>query len=408
MDAFPRRAFLKGSMLLTAASMASAEPQSVSRMHVVVVGAGAFGGWTALHLLRKGARVTLLDAWGPGNSRASSGGETRVIRAVYGPNHTYVKWTKRSLQLWRENENAWGRQYLFPTGVLWLVHENDEYETPALPLLEQEGLAHEKLTATEAAKRYPQTNFDGIRWALLEKDAGYLLARQACLAVMRAFVKEGGEYRTASAQRGPVASGRMEAVVTQDGSSIKADHFVFCCGPWLGKIFPEFHTNWIQPTRQEVFFFGLPAGNTSFSDSEMPVWIDHGSRLIYGIPGNEYRGFKIADDTHGSAFDPTGGERVVAPESVEAMRRFIAMRFPGMKDAPLVETRVCQYENSPDGHFIIDRHPETSNIWIAGGGSGHGYKHGPALGEYVASLVYDGASRDPFFQLSRFDQKKES
>jgi glycine/D-amino acid oxidase-like deaminating enzyme len=105
------------------------------RRHVLVVGAGAFGGWTAGSLLRLGARVTLVDAWGPGNSRASSGGETRVIRATYGPDRPYVTMVARAFQLWREHEQRWQRRLLYPVGVLWMVGGDDAYERASLPLM---------------------------------------------------------------------------------------------------------------------------------------------------------------------------------------------------------------------------------------------------------------------------------
>ncbi len=198
----------------------------------------------------------------------------------------------------------------------------------------------------------------------------------------------------------------MEADWTQirlaNGDALEADAYVFACGPWLSEIFPEIEGGkLIQPTRQEVFFFGPPAGDERFSEKKMPVWIDHGERLIYGVPGNERRGFKVADDTRGEPFHPTTTERVITPEKLEAARRFLAMRFPDLKNAPLVESRVCQYENSPDQHFIVDRHPDLQNVWIVGGGSGHGFKHGPAMGEYVAEVVLEKQQPDPFFQLSR-------
>jgi sarcosine oxidase len=134
----------------------------------------------------------------------------------------------------------------------------------------------------------------------------------------------------------------------------------------------------------------------------MPVWIDHGERLIYGVPGNERRGFKVADDSRGPDVDPTTMERVITPEQLNAIRKFVAFRFPALKDAPLVESRVCQYENSKDQHFVIDRHPELQNVWIVGGGSGHGFKHGPAVGEYTAGLILEKQKINPFFQLKRF------
>ncbi|HSP05822.1 MAG TPA: FAD-dependent oxidoreductase [Acidobacteriota bacterium] len=376
------------------------------RMHVAVVGAGAFGGWTALQLLRKGARVTLLDAWGPGNSRASSGGETRILRAVYGQSRIYVKWAARSLKLWQENQERWHQKVFFPIGVLWFVQEKDDFETSSLPFLDAEGLRYEKLTVHQASKQYPQIDFQGVRWVLHEKDAGYLLAGRSCQAVLQSFLSEGGEYRTAQASPGAIASGRMESIELQDGSKLNADQYVFACGPWLGKLFPDLHENLIRPTRQEVFFLGVPAGDTRFTDAALPVWVDHRPSLVYGIPGNEYRGFKIADDARGEVLDPTSDQRLVSKEGLEAMRKFLARRFPRMKDAPLVESRVCQYEDTPDGHFVIDRHPEAGNVWIVGGGSGHGFKHGPVLGEYTASLIHDAAPIDPFFKLSRFSKKE--
>jgi len=158
----------------------------------------------------------------------------------------------------------------------------------------------------------------------------------------------------------------------------------------------------VKPTRQEVFFFGTPSGDRRFTEEALPVWADHGARFMYGIPGNEWRGFKVADDTRGPLFDPTNGERTPTPAALQIARDYIAYRFPGLKGAPLLESRVCQYEQSPDEHFIIDRHPEAANAWLVGGGSGHGFKHGPAVGELVARLVLSGAAPDEQFRLSRF------
>jgi len=155
-------------------------------------------------------------------------------------------------------------------------------------------------------------------------------------------------------------------------------------------------------TKQEVFFFGTPAGNPSYNEGNLPVWGDHSGHFMYGIPGNQARGFKLADDTRGPRFDPTSGERLVSEESLAQVRLYLAHRFPGMKDAPVLETRVCQYENTTDNNFIIDRHPANANVWIVGGGSGHGFKHGPALGEMVSKLVLGDESADPLYRLARF------
>lgn len=371
-------------------------------LRVAVVGAGAFGGWTALHLRRRGVTVTLFDAWGPGNSRASSGGETRVIRATYGPDRIYVDLAVRSLALWRENEERWGRRLLRRTGVLWMAGEDDTYERASLPHLKKAGVAVEEMSRGDAARRWPQVNFEGVHRVLFEKDGGYLLARQSCREVVDRFVAAGGVYRPVAAVPEPPRSGTMRRLNLSDGSTQEADAFVFACGPWLAAVFPDLLGRRIEPSRQEVHYFGTPPGDRRFSDDRFPVWIDNGARLFYGIPGNEHRGFKIADDTRGPAFDPTSGDRTPTRAGIRAARAYLAWRFPGLKDAPLLESRVCQYENSPDGHFIVDRHPGARNVWIAGGGSGHGFKHGPALGERLARLVMHEADVDPFFALSRF------
>src|SRR5205807_1680421 len=160
----------------------------------------------------------------------------------------------------------------------------------------------------------------------------------------------------------------------RDGSTLAGDVYVFACGPWLGKLFPEVIGDRVRATRQEVFFFGTPPGDARFTEEALPVWADHANHFMYGIPGNEWRGFKVADDARGPAFDPTAGERVPSPEALRSARDYLAYRFPGLKDAPLVEARVCQYENSPDEHFIVDRHPRADHVWLVGGGSGHGFK----------------------------------
>ena len=252
-------------------------------------------------------------------------------------------------------------------------------------------------------KRWPQINFEGIQWGIFEPECGYLDARASCQAVVDAFVAAGGKYRQAAvAGRWTWRVRRCAALALSDGSRLKADGYVFACGPWLGKLFPQAVGDLVQATKQDIFFFGTPAGDDRFSDAHLPVWGDHRGRFRYGIPGSGRRGFKIADDTRGPAFDPTNGERVVSQETLKDIREYVGFRFPALKDAPLVETRVCQYEQTPDGHFIMDRHPAIENVWLLGGGSGHGFKHGPAVGEMMAELVLKDREADAILRLARF------
>jgi glycine/D-amino acid oxidase-like deaminating enzyme len=344
--------------------------------------------------------VTLLDAWGPGNSRASSGGETRVIRATYGPDRPYVELVARALDLWREHERRWQRRLLYPIGVLWMVGENDAYERAALPILRSLGLEVEELDAATASRRYPQITFDDVRWALFEPRAGYLAARLACEAVLDAFLAEGGEFRQtwATVEWG---AGEVAGLTTSEGHTLTAERYVLACGPWLRTVAPGTVGRHILPTRQEVLYFGTPAGDRSYGEDRLPAWIDNGVQLYYGIPGNRWRGFKLANDARGPEFDPTDGDRTPTPDVVNAARAYLARRFPALRHAPLLEARVCQYENSPDGHYIIDRHPDALNAWVVGGGSGHGFKMGPALGELVAGLVLEDGAAPPLFRLDR-------
>ena len=379
-----------------------------SNPHVAVIGAGAFGGWTALHLRENGARVTLLDAWGPGNSRSSSGGETRIMRCSYGSDRIYTEMAARALKLWDKYQRRWQRQFLHRSGVLWMASgRDDSFERGSIQRLRASKIKFQELSCARMKKLWPQINFDGIEWGIFEPESGYLDARASCRAVVDAFVGEDGTYRQAAALSEDLETAPLRGVALSDGSRVKADIYVFACGPWLGKLFPATIGNLVQPTKQDILFFGTPPGDDRFTDAHLPVWGDHRGSFHYGIPGSGRRGFKIADDTRGPAFDPTNGERVVSQETLKDIREYVAFRFPALKNAPLLETRVCQYEQTPDGNFIIDCHPNMENVWLLGGGSGHGFKHGPALGEMMAELILKEREADPIFRLERFNPKQQ-
>ncbi|MBP6820289.1 MAG: FAD-dependent oxidoreductase [Acidobacteria bacterium] len=367
---------------------------------IAVIGAGVFGSWTA-HWLQQaaGMKVALIDAYGVAHSRASSGGESRIIRMGYGDDEIYTRWSNRSLGLWQQLFAKAGRPELFqPTGVLWMARENDPYTMATLTTLQNVGVKFEELRRDDLKRRYPQIKFDDVNWAIYEPDSGALLARRAIQTVAEEFVIQGGDVLIEGVTM-PVGSGRLGFVKTVSGEEIKAGIFVFACGPWLPKLFPNLLSSRIYPTRQEVFFFGLQAGDKQFAAPQMPTWIDFGAGF-YGLPDLENRGFKIALDRHGSNIDPDTVERMTTPEVLAEVRKFLAERFPALKQAPLIESRVCQYENTSDGNFLIDRHPDFDNVWLVGGGSGHGFKHGPALGEYVSTKIIKGGEIEQRFSLA--------
>ncbi|MDX6446331.1 MAG: hypothetical protein QOH71_3405 [Blastocatellia bacterium] len=360
---------------------------------VAVVGAGVFGAWTAYQLQRSGMRVVLIDAHGPGNSRSSSGGESRIIRMGYGADEIYTLSAQRALQLWQELFARIDQRLFLRTGVLWLAHEDDPYPVRTAETLQRIGILCEKLTTAEVLDRYPQIGLEGISWALLEPDSGVLLARRAVQGVTFAAIKTGVEYLQAevsgpfvSPANHPPGKSRLDQIVTATGQSISAAHYVFACGPWLPKMFPDLLADRIHSTRQEVFFFGTPAGDPRFTSPALPTWIDFKDEA-YGLPNLEGRGLKIAIDRHGPPFDPDSGDRLVTSEGLAEARQMLARRLPDLKDVPVTETRVCQYENTSNGDFLIDLHPQFENVWLVGGGSGHGFKHGPVVGEYVAARI---------------------
>ena len=378
-----------------------------SSYDVVVVGAGVFGSWTAWHLAKRKLKVLVLDAYGAAHARASSGGETRIIRMSYAADEIYTRWSQRSLVQWKELSAACGQPLFQQTGVLWLEGADDLRLRESQATLERCGIPHEVMDNAELTKRYPQVNFDDVSRGLLEPESGVLLARRAVQSMMEESKQENVEFLIAQAVT-PDGSGTISKLATSRCGAFSAGHFVFACGPWLGKVFPELLGQRIFPTRQEVFFFGSPPGDPRFAPPELPTWLFNNDE-VYGMPDIESRGLKMARDAHGKRVDPDTQSRIVSAEGAEWARKYVARRFPALKDAPIVETRVCQYENTSNGDFLIDRHPEMPNVWLAGGGSGHGFKHGPALGEYLASQICGEGKAEPRFSLaSKATQQKRA
>src|SRR6202142_1171859 len=273
-----------------------------TKFDVVVVGAGVFGSWTANFLQRAGRRVLLLDDYSPRNSRASSGGESRIIRMGYGADEIYTRWSMRSLPLWLELQERIGATIFHRTGVLWLAPSGNEYLLQTLSTYEKTGVVFERLSAADIARKYPQIAVGSDVFGALEPNSGSLMARRAVEHVAADAVKRGAEYRAELVET-PSGRGRLESVRTRNGENFSADSYVFACGSWLPKVFPALLGDLIFPTRQEVFFFGLPPGDLRFSPPALPTFIDHISEF-YGMPDLEGRGIKVASDDHGPRVDP--------------------------------------------------------------------------------------------------------
>jgi sarcosine oxidase len=369
-------------------------------MSIVIVGAGVFGVWAAHHFLQSGASVTLVDAYGPASSRASSGDESRIIRCGYGPDEIYSRWARTSLEQWRKmfERLAPGSAPLFHAcGVLWLAGA-DAYTSATFETLARCGFPVERLGSTDLRTRFPHISADDLAIGLFEPDCGVLMARRAVQAIAADL-----QSRGARCVRGrvlmPEAEGRLRCVRTADGREIAGDIFVFACGPWLPGVFPRLLGSRIRPTRQVVVYFGASPGDARFGPARTPAWVDFAAG-IYGVPDLEHRGVKVGLDRHGPPFDPDCGDRIADAGSIDTAREWLARRMPALANAPVTESRVCQYENTDTGDFLIDRHPDLENVWIAGGGSGHGFKHGPAVGQYIAGLVQGTIQPEPRFALA--------
>jgi glycine/D-amino acid oxidase-like deaminating enzyme len=371
-------------------------------MQAVVVGGGVFGAWTAHHLNAAGASVTLVDGYGPGNSRSSSGDETRILRCGYGPDRIYSDLARRSLVQWRALDTRLGaaaEPLWHSCGVLWIAAGHDPYTAVTRATLEQGSFGVQVLDNGVLRHEFPQVNPDGIEVALLEPDAGVLAARRAVRALAADLERRGVRVLRAHAAS-PSASGTLREVHLDDGSTVTGDLFVFACGAWLPQVFRQLLGGRIRPTRQVVVYFGTSAGDRRFGPDRMPAWIDFPAG-IYGTPDIDGRGVKVGLDDHGPAIDPDRDDRVADDASVQKARDWLARRLPALTGAPVNETRVCQYENTATGDFLIDRHPDCSNVWIVGGGSGHGFKHGPAVGEMAARLALTGEPAHPRFAFGQ-------
>ena len=367
---------------------------------VVVVGAGVFGSWTAHHLQKAGHRVTLVDAWGASHSRASSGGESRLTRAGYGRDAIYTRFASESLPQWQALSAISGLPILVPCGVVFFSEKEDDYFRGSIAVHEQLGLPIERMDRAALQRRFPMIDFDGIEVGLFEPRFGALMARRSVQSLVDRFVKAGGEDRLGAAA--PVqGKGSLEAVRLQSGESLTADRFVFALGPWLPKIFPDVLGKKIFATRQEVFYFAKPAGDARYSPAAMPGWADfNAGDIFYGFPDLENRGVKFAHDQHGALIDPDTQDRRPTQKALDEVVAFRDRRFPGLRGAPMIGAEVCQYENSSNGDFLIDFHPSLSNLLLVGGGSGHGFKHGPEVGRYAAARLFGATKEEPRFSLA--------
>ena len=384
---------------LAPAVLRAARPGSAA--HVAVIGAGVFGAWTAEHLRREGHRVTLVDMAGPANSRASSGGESRMTRGGYGKDEIYTRMAFASLPEWKALSATSGLPIFIPHGVLFFSSQPGEYFSGSIAIHQQLGLPLEQMEGAQLRRRFPMIDFSGVVIGLYEAQFGGLMARRAVQTLVKNFADSGGTYRQEAARIVQQKPGPLSAIQLS-GGALEADAFVFALGPWLRKYFPDLLGNRIFATRQEIFYFAPPKGDARFLPGAMPGWADfNDGDMFYGFPDLEGRGVKFAHDRHGAYVDPDTQSREPTRAALDEVIAFRDRRFPLLRGAPVTGAEVCQYENSSNGDFLIDRHPAMPNVVLVGGGSGHGFKHGPEVGRIAAQLVSGGgAQSEPRFSLA--------
>ena len=345
------------------------------------------GAWTALWLRRRGHEVTLVDRFGPGNRLGSSGDESRISRSSHGADAHYPRWQRRSLDQWRDLERAAGMQLFEQSGVVWLASEGETFEAESLRVLGDLGIPVERWSHDDFARRVPQMNADGVPWALYEPEGGALAARIAVEATVNRLAVEGGEVIVGRV-KGPIAEDEasLRQVSLEDGRTLEADAFVLACGPWLPDLLPRTLGDLITPHRQDVMHFAMPRDGRDYGPGALPVWIDFAGSF-YGFPSLNGQSLKACPDWLGPIERCDESERACADASIDAARQVLRRRFPALADQPVVRTWTCFYEVTPDANFVLDRHPGLGDTWVAGGGTGHGFKHGPAIGEYLSALV---------------------
>jgi glycine/D-amino acid oxidase-like deaminating enzyme len=333
-------------------------------VEALVVGSGVTGAAIARALARRGIGMTLAEQYAAGTVRSASGGDTRLLRAAHGDEDWYTRLAWRARSQWLELQEETGTRIWEPVGLAWFARRADGFEARSRDSLARAGIPHDWVAADAARDLFPSVATDDLHGVLVEPDAGVLHARRATQLLAEEAERLGAR--------------RLAARVEPD-PDLAADIVVWACGAWLPKLFPELVD--VRVERRDVFFLG---GDASWAGT--PGWVDYDGGF-YGHGDVGGLGIKVAPDFPSGEVDPDTLDRIPLAAREQEARDYAGRRFPALAAAPVVGSRVCQYDLSPDTHFLIDRHPEHDGWWLVGGGSGHGFKHGPALAEYVADCI---------------------
>ncbi|HEY2603174.1 MAG TPA: FAD-dependent oxidoreductase [Thermoleophilaceae bacterium] len=354
----------------------------------LVIGAGVFGAALADRLAGDGWQVTLVDRDEPGGERAESGGESRLLRYSHGSDAWYTRSAWRARELWRELERDCGAELFVEAGLVWFARRDDGWEAESERVLRAEGIPVELIACEDAAALFPSLHTDDLVHVLHEPAAGILRAREATRALVRRATERGAAVERTEARPDGAA------VLLGDGRRLEADRVVWACGAWLAALFPGLVE--LRVTQQDLFFFDAPPGWTT---PPLPGFVDYDDSA-YGLGALDGNGLKLGPDVDGPPLDPDSWPRAPRPEHERRAREHLRLRFPALADVPVKAHSACQYSLTADTHFIAAPHPEHGKrVWLYGGGSGHGFKHGPALAERMAAWLTGDEQPEPRFAL---------
>ncbi len=397
---------------------------------IVVIGAGGWGAFTALNLIQKGHKVTLVDAYGPGNARSTSGDETRGVRSSYGDRpgeqgETWTLWARESMKLWTAFDDEWGKHFrlnLFHvTGDLIMRTEWDNFQLRTKVWWDKHKIPYEVLNPADVRKAFPVISMDDITAVLYEPDAGIVRARRAAQAAASAFETLGGKIVIGRATPGKMSGGKLDEINLDTGQTLRADTFVWAVGPWMGKTFPDILAKKTRVPIGYVVYFATPVNDQRFTFPNLPSYNFPGVTGWAALPVDN-RGFRVrgAERAPGAPAGPPGttpaggggrgqqqqpavplaqqdpdtSDRWADQTRIDGSRRFIDHRFPALKGAPVSQTHACHYESTSSGDYIVDIHPAMSNCWIVAGGNSEGFKMCPKIGAYASSRIL-GVEGDP-------------
>lgn len=375
---------------------------------VIVVGVGAMGSSACFQLARRGARVLGLEQFDIPHALGSSHGASRMIRLAYYEHADYVPLLRRAYELWDELEAISGQKLFYRTGGLYMGPPDGEIVGGAARSAREHQLPHELLDQKEIGRRFPPFQIPDDWVGLFEPEAGFLTPERVISAYAQAALNNRAELhgRETVVQWSADSHGVR---VRTDRAEYRAAHLIFCSGPWSGKLLRDLGVE-LTVTRQ-VLGWVWPREPKAFTLGRFPVWaidcldgtIHYGFPMMHDVPG-----FKVAHHGPGRVTDPDRIARDPQAGDEETFRPVLRQMIP-TADGPLLSMKICLYTNSPDGHFIIDRHPLYEQISLACGFSGHGFKFASVVGEILADLTLSGSTKLPaqFLALGRLKQVKE-